>query len=39
MPHNAWSLLSIIYILAGQAGVTHAGYVQLAHLIMDSQKK
>ena len=26
------------YILAGQAGVANAGYVQLAHLVMDSQK-
>ena len=25
-------------ILAGQAGVANAGYVQLAHLVMDSQK-
>ena len=25
-------------ILAGQAGVANAGYVQLAHLFMDSQK-
>ena len=24
--------------LAGQAGVANAGYVQLAHLVMDSQK-
>ena len=24
--------------LAGQAGITNAGYVQLAHLVMDSQK-
>ena len=25
-------------LLAGQAGVANAGYVQLAHLVMDSQK-
>ena len=25
-------------ILAGQAGVTNAGYVQLAHLVINSQK-
>ena len=25
-------------ILAGQADVANAGYVQLAHLVMDSQK-
>ena len=29
---------TIINKLAGQAGVTNAGYVQLAHLVMDSQK-
>ena len=28
----------ILYVLAGQAGVANAGYVQLAHLVMDSQK-
>ena len=27
-----------ITILPGQAGVANAGYVQLAHLVMDSQK-
>ena len=30
-----WLLLS--KKLAGQAGVANAGYVQLAHLVMDSQ--
>ena len=28
----------IFYRLAGQASVANAGYVQLAHLVMDSQK-
>ena len=30
--------MTIIIILAGQAGVANVGYVQLAHLVMDSQK-
>ena len=30
--------MTIINRLAGQAGVANAGYVQLAHLVMDSQK-
>ena len=33
-----FQLLEAYTILAGQAGVANAGYVQLAHLVMDSQK-
>ena len=31
-------LFQYYILLAGQAGVANAGYVQLAHLVMDSQK-
>ena len=31
-------MLLYSYILAGQADVANPGYVQLAHLVMDSQK-
>ena len=38
MQQKIYACYKNIYVLAGQAGVANAGYVQLAHLVMDSQK-